>query len=36
MSDLAHYHHLELPTHDVVLAEGLPAESFLDIRDASN
>jgi hypothetical protein len=24
------YYHLELPRHDVVLAEGLPAESFLD------
>jgi autotransporter passenger strand-loop-strand repeat protein len=30
------YHHLELPQHDVVLAEGLPAESFLDMRDGSN
>ena len=30
------YFHLELPTHDVVLAEGLAAESFLDTgnRDA--
>lgn len=24
------YYHLELPRHDIVLAEGLPAESFLD------
>ncbi len=24
------YHHIELETHDVMLAEGLPAESFLD------
>ncbi len=24
------YHHFELPTHDVVLAEGLPAESYID------
>jgi hypothetical protein len=24
------YRHVELPTHDVVLAEGLPAESYLD------
>lgn len=24
------YWHIELPTHDVVLAEGLPAESYLD------
>ena len=30
------YHHLELAQHDVLLAEGLPAESFLDMRDGSN
>jgi T5SS/PEP-CTERM-associated repeat protein len=30
------YHHLELAAHDVLLAEGLPAESFLDMRDGSN
>jgi hypothetical protein len=30
------YYHVELPQHDVVLAEGLPAESFLDMRDGSN
>jgi len=24
------YHHVELPAHDVLLAEGLPAESYLD------
>jgi hypothetical protein len=30
------YHHLELAEHDVLLAQGLPAESFLDIRDAAN
>jgi autotransporter passenger strand-loop-strand repeat protein len=30
------YYHLELPQHDVVLAEGLPAESFLDVKDGSN
>jgi hypothetical protein len=24
------YYHVELPAHDVILAEGLPAESFLD------
>jgi hypothetical protein len=24
------YHHIELTSHDVLLAEGLPAESFLD------
>ncbi len=27
------YFHLELPAHDVVLAEGLPAESYLDTGD---
>ncbi len=30
------YHHIELAQHDVLLAEGLPAESFLDMRDGSN
>jgi hypothetical protein len=30
------YYHLELAEHDVVLAEGLPAETFLDMKDASN
>jgi hypothetical protein len=25
-----HYYHIELDTHDVLLAEGLPAESYLD------
>jgi hypothetical protein len=25
-----HYFHVELPAHDVILAEGLPAESYLD------
>jgi hypothetical protein len=30
------YYHLELPQHDVVLAQGLPAESFLDLKDGSN
>ena len=30
------YHHLELAAHDVLLAEGLPAESFLDMKDGSN
>lgn len=24
------YHHFELPTHDIALAEGLPAESYVD------
>jgi hypothetical protein len=27
------YHHVELEQHDVVLAEGLPAESYLDTGD---
>jgi hypothetical protein len=30
------YHHIELAEHNVLLAEGLPAESFLDMRDGSN
>jgi hypothetical protein len=30
------YYHLELAEHDVLLAEGLPAESYLDMRDGSN
>jgi hypothetical protein len=25
------YHHVELSTHDVLFAEGLPAESYLDV-----
>ncbi len=29
------YYHVELPCHDVLLAEGLPAESYLDIGDRS-
>jgi Hint domain len=29
------YHHIELPGHDVVLANGLPAESYLDTGDRS-
>jgi hypothetical protein len=29
------YHHIELAEHDVLLAEGLPAESFLDMRDGT-
>ena len=29
------YHHLELAEHNVLLAQGLPAESFLDLRDGS-
>lgn len=27
------YYHIELPQHDVVLAEGLPAETYLDVGD---
>ncbi len=30
------YYHVELPQHAVVLAEGLPAESYLDTGDRSN
>jgi hypothetical protein len=30
------YYHLELPRHDVLLAEGLPAESYLDTANRSN
>jgi collagen type I alpha len=30
------YHHIELPEHDVLLAQGLPTESFLAIRDGAN
>jgi hypothetical protein len=35
-TDQVTYHHLELPAHNVLLAEGLPAESFLDLRDGSD
>jgi collagen type I alpha len=34
--DSVTYYHIELPQHDVMLAQGLPAESFLDMRDGSN
>jgi len=34
--DHVSYYHIELPRHDVILAEGLPAESFLDMKDGSN
>ncbi len=27
------YYHVELPDHDLLLAEGLPAESYLDVGD---
>jgi T5SS/PEP-CTERM-associated repeat protein len=30
------YHHIELAQHDVLLAQGLPAESFLDMREGTN
>jgi hypothetical protein len=30
------YYRLELSQHDVLLAEGMPAESYLDMRDGSN
>jgi hypothetical protein len=30
------YYHIELPRHDVVLAQGLPTESYLDTGDRSN
>jgi hypothetical protein len=30
------YYHVELEHHDLLLAEGLPAESFLDMTDGSN
>ena len=29
------YYHVELPVHDVILADGLPAESFLDTGNRS-
>ena len=34
--DRVTYYHLELPQHDIVLAQGLPTESFLDLKDGSN
>ncbi len=30
------YYHVELPRHAVLLAEGLPAESYLDTGDRAN
>ena len=30
------YYHVELPEHDLLLAEGLPAESYLDAGDRAN
>ncbi len=34
--DSVTYYHVELPTHAVLLAEGLPAESYLDTGDRSH
>jgi hypothetical protein len=34
--DTVTYYHVELPRHDVLLAEGLPAESYLDTGDRTN
>ncbi len=34
--DTITYFHVELPTHDVLLAEGLAAESYLDVDDRSS
>ena len=35
-TDQVTYYHIELPRHDVVLAQGLPVESFLAEKDASD
>ena len=34
--DTVTYHHIELPQHDLLLAEGLAAESYLDAGDRAN
>ncbi|HLB96735.1 MAG TPA: Hint domain-containing protein, partial [Acetobacteraceae bacterium] len=34
--DRVTYHHVELAQHEVLLAHGLPVESFLDMRDGTN
>jgi len=34
--DAVTYYHIELPEHDVVLAEGLPTESYLETGDRAN
>jgi autotransporter passenger strand-loop-strand repeat protein len=34
--DRVTYYHIELPQHDVVLAQGLPTESFLAMNDRSD
>jgi hypothetical protein len=33
--DVVAYYHIELPEHSILLAESLPAESYLDIGDRS-
>jgi hypothetical protein len=33
---IVEYYHVELPRHDVLLAEGLAAESYLDAGDRGN
>jgi hypothetical protein len=35
-ADRVTYYHIELPRHDVVFAEGLPTESYLDTGDRSS
>jgi hypothetical protein len=30
------YYHVELPRHDVLLAQGLEVESYLDVKDRSD
>ena len=34
--DWVTYHHVELPEHAVILAEGLPVESYLDVGDRTD
>ncbi len=34
--DAVEYHHIELAAHDVILAEGLPAESYLETGNRRN
>ncbi len=36
MRDEVTYYHIELDQHDVLLAEGLPVESYFDTGDRSN
>jgi hypothetical protein len=33
---IVEYYHLELASHDIILAEGLPSESYLDCGDFAN